>query len=66
MAPELLNGKGRVGYTNAVDWWAWACMFFEMLAGRTPFHHRDDDSHFAVYLRVMKGRVKWPRGISSR
>ena len=40
-------------------------MFFEMLAGRTPFHHRDDDSHFAVYLRVMKGRVKWPRGISS-
>ena len=61
LSPELLNGKGKVGYSNAVDWWAWACMLFEMLAGHTPFFRSHDDSHFEVYLRAMKGNVSWPR-----
>lgn len=61
LSPELLNGKGKVGYSNAVDWWAWACMLFEMLAGHTPFFRSHDDSHFEVYLRAMKGKVSWPR-----
>jgi len=61
LSPELLNGKGKVGYSNAVDWWAWACMLFEMIAGHTPFFRSHDDSHFEVYLRAMKGSVSWPR-----
>jgi serine/threonine protein kinase len=51
LAPEQLNGKaGRchVGYTCAVDYWAWACMFFEMVTGKTPFWRSKEDSYFQV------------------
>jgi serine/threonine protein kinase len=68
MAPELLQGnKGRstVGYSASVDYWAWACMWFEMVTGKTPFFRDSQDSYFQVYLRVINGKVKWVSAISA-
>ncbi len=38
IAPEVFSKKG---YTQAVDWWAFGVILFEMLAGYTPFNDRD-------------------------
>ena len=34
MAPELLRGEN---YNHSVDWWALGALFYELVAGRTPF-----------------------------
>ena len=35
LAPELLDKHvDKRGYTRAVDWWAFGCLMYEMLAGK--------------------------------
>ena len=34
LAPELLDNRNKGGYSDAVDWWAFGCLVFEMLAGK--------------------------------
>merc|ERR1711920_372165 len=33
-APEIIQG---IGYTNAVDWWAFGVLVFELMSGYVPF-----------------------------
>lgn len=48
MAPELLRGES---YSFAVDWWALGILFYELLAGETPFAHKRPRELFANILR---------------
>jgi serine/threonine protein kinase len=66
LSPEQLNGKKTDGYrADLVDWWAWACLVYELVSGRTPFESESgkqagDESRFEIYLRVLKGKVPFP------
>ena len=66
LSPEQLARRRRGGYTRACDWWAFGCVAFELMCGHTPFC-RDpaQDSRYAVYLRVMRGRVRYPRHLAA-
>ncbi|KAJ8601666.1 hypothetical protein CTAYLR_007461 [Chrysophaeum taylorii] len=65
MSPEQLSRKKTGGYTRVVDWWAFGCVSFELMTGRTPFSCKNhDDSHHAIYLRVMRGKVSFPSFVS--
>lgn len=68
LAPEqLTQSREKRGYTSIVDWWALACMIFEMVSGRTPFNggSKESDSPFEVYTRIVQGKIQWPRVIPS-
>ena len=56
-APEMLTG-GAKGYTKAVDYWSLACVFYEMLACRTPFGSVAPDAYKDA-LRHTKDKVRW-------
>ena len=60
----MLSVGGR--YTRAVDWWAFGCVCFELMSGRTPFcRDHNEDSHHAIYLRVIKGTISFPSFIKA-
>ncbi|DBA02155.1 TPA: hypothetical protein N0F65_004790 [Lagenidium giganteum] len=64
LAPEqLTQSKDKRNYTRIVDWWAFACVVFEMVAGKTPFYHSKNDSTFELYTRIVKGQISWPHGM---
>lgn len=61
LAPEqLTNSLEKRSYTKSVDWWALACVIYEMVNGQTPFVRDKDDSPFELYTRIVKGQVSWP------
>ena len=41
MAPEVIQGNGKIEYSKGVDWWALGTLLYEMLAGRPPFYNGD-------------------------
>ncbi|KAG0719728.1 Protein kinase DC2 [Chionoecetes opilio] len=55
LAPEIIQSKG---HNKAVDWWALGILIYEMLAGYPPFF---DENPFAIYEKILVGRVEWPR-----
>ncbi|KAK8402567.1 hypothetical protein O3P69_000748 [Scylla paramamosain] len=55
LAPEIIQSKG---HNKAVDWWALGILIYEMLAGYPPFF---DENPFAIYEKILVGRVDWPR-----
>ncbi|KAH9121416.1 hypothetical protein AeMF1_006849 [Aphanomyces euteiches] len=57
LAPELLQKGG--GYTQAVDWWAFGCLVYELLKGQTPFFSSPNDTSFEIYTRVALGKVSF-------
>ncbi|KAJ1457462.1 kinase-like domain-containing protein [Pelagophyceae sp. CCMP2097] len=66
LSPEQLARKKTGGYTRIVDWWAFGCVTFELMTGRTPFcKDHAEDSHHAIYLRVIKGKISFPGFVSN-
>ncbi|XP_076349302.1 cAMP-dependent protein kinase catalytic subunit 3-like isoform X2 [Tachypleus tridentatus] len=57
LAPEIIQSKG---HNKAVDWWAFGILIYEMLAGYPPFF---DDNPFAIYEKILAGKIDWPRHI---
>ena len=43
LAPEIVNNQG---YTKAVDFWSLGSLFYEMLAGLTPFYSENKSKMF--------------------
>eukprot|EP00644_Phytophthora_capsici_P010163 jgi/Phyca11/571282/estExt2_Genewise1.C_PHYCAscaffold_410232 len=56
LAPELVLNKG---HGKAVDHWALGCLLYELIAGRTPFQHNDQNK---IFEKILQGRamVKFP------
>ncbi|CAJ1030061.1 PX domain/Protein tyrosine kinase/Protein kinase domain [Leishmania utingensis] len=54
VAPEMIQGEVQ---TAAVDWWSFGVMLYEMLAGRTPFHARNNNT---VYDNVLHKELELP------
>lgn len=57
LAPEIIQSKG---HNRAVDWWALGILIYEMLAGFPPFF---DDNPFAIYEKILAGKIDWPKHI---
>jgi serine/threonine protein kinase len=53
MAPEII---GRMEYTQAVDWWSFGIVCYELIAGYSPFH---SNTSVKVYSKIMKGEITW-------
>ncbi|KAL8009540.1 putative cGMP-dependent kinase, protein kinase-like domain superfamily, rmlC-like jelly roll [Plasmopara halstedii] len=56
LAPELVLNKG---HGKAVDHWALGCLLYELIAGRTPFQHNDQNK---IFEKILQGRsmLKFP------
>ncbi|CAH0558036.1 unnamed protein product, partial [Brassicogethes aeneus] len=63
VAPEMLSDNG--GHDKAVDYWAFGCVVYEMLCGKTPFK-TDDPSHMKTYNRILTGQINFPQVIGSK
>jgi len=48
-APEMI---GSAGHTNAVDWWAFGILLYELMAGNPPF---ESEHPLMTYGKIMKG-----------
>jgi CRP-like cAMP-binding protein len=51
LAPELVLNKG---HGKAVDHWALGCLLYELIAGRTPFQHNDQNK---IFEKILQGRA---------
>jgi protein kinase A len=60
LSPEQLDGKFTNGYTKVVDWWSFGILAYELRTGQTPFCRSSDDSHYEIFLRVLKKRISFP------
>lgn len=52
LAPELVLNKG---HGKAVDHWALGCLLYELIAGRTPFQHNDQNK---IFEKIIQGRAQ--------
>lgn len=60
LSPEQLNGKFTNGYTIIVDWWSFGILLYELLCGVTPFSKDASESSYAIYLRILENKIKFP------
>jgi len=60
LSPEQLDGKFTNGYTRVVDWWSYGVLVFELLTGRTPFCKNNKESHYEIFLRILKMKISFP------
>ena len=56
MAPEIVNGKM---YCQAVDWYAFGILLYELIYGRTPFSQTDDICQ--IFKKISVGKILFPR-----
>lgn len=54
LSPEVIQSKG---HGKAVDWWALGVLIYEMSCGFPPFY---DNSPFAIYEKIVAGRISFP------
>jgi len=59
LAPEVL---AECGYGKSVDWWSLGILFYEMIAGFSPFYTHDTQ---LMYRRILFGKLKFPKGLFS-
>jgi len=52
LAPEILEGGD---YNNAVDWWAFGAIIYEMLTGSVPFYTKDIQKMYKLKLTARIG-----------
>ncbi|XP_043227085.1 putative protein kinase C delta type homolog [Amphibalanus amphitrite] len=55
LAPEIVKGKR---YDQAVDWWSFGILLYEMLIGRSPFSGTDEDE---LFWSICNEDVYYPR-----
>ena len=60
LSPEQLDGKFTQGYTASVDWWSYGVLLYELLVGATPFSQSHNDSHYEIFLRILKKKIHFP------
>jgi len=53
-APEIIK---CTGHTQAVDWWAWGVLMFELLSGSPPF---ECNNPMETYAKAVKGIERIP------
>lgn len=53
LAPEVILSKG---YGQAVDWWSFGVLIYEMNAGYPPFYSRDP---MRIYEKIVAGRYRF-------
>jgi cGMP-dependent protein kinase len=56
LAPELVLNKG---HGKAVDHWALGCLIYELIVGRTPFQHNNQNKIFETILQG-RSQIKFP------
>jgi len=66
LSPEQLNGKFTGGYSRIVDWWSLGIILYELLTGKTPFCKSNRETPYAIYLRVLKGRIWFPMSFDAK
>ncbi|WFC98168.1 non-specific serine/threonine protein kinase [Malassezia yamatoensis] len=54
VSPELL-AESATGMPS--DWWAFACVIFQMLAGRSPFHAANE---YQTFQRILHRQFTYP------
>jgi len=52
LAPEIVQGGE---YNNAVDWWAFGAIIYEMLTGWVPFYTKDTQKMYKLKLTAKAG-----------
>ena len=60
LSPEQLNHKKTGGYKAFVDWWSFGVLTYEFMTGETPFSKDFKENNYAIYTKVMKGKIKFP------
>lgn len=57
-ALSQLDKRNKQGYTVQVDYWALACILFEMLTGKVCFGTGKDNA-YEVFMQIMKGKTAY-------
>ncbi|XP_068630312.1 uncharacterized protein Pkcdelta isoform X2 [Battus philenor] len=58
MAPEIIKG---LKYNQAVDWWSFGVLLYEMLIGQSPFSGCDEDE---LFWSICNEMPSYPRFLS--
>ncbi len=62
LAPELINCE-KEGYDQAVDWWAFGVLLYEMMVGFPPFYDKDP---MGIYEKIFKLVVVFPSFLGNK
>ena len=54
VSPELVLGKG---HDHTVDYWAYGVYVYELMVGRTPFFHDDQNQVFKMICNASEVRI---------
>lgn len=54
LCPEIIKSAG---HGKGADWWTIGVLFYELLAGHTPFYHQ---SHHLMYRKIASARYTFP------
>ncbi|XP_060801179.1 putative protein kinase C delta type homolog isoform X4 [Amyelois transitella] len=60
MAPEIIKG---LKYNQAVDWWSFGVLLYEMLIGQSPFSGCDEDE---LFWSICNEMPSYPRFLSTQ